>query len=105
VKLRILRHRKFKRDALEIYVYIGEHNLSAAERFLHSLDADLHKLADMPGMGPARDFSDKSLSGIRTWPVSGFRDYLIFYRASADRLEALRVIHGARDIERAFEQR
>jgi toxin ParE1/3/4 len=104
VKLTLVRHRKFKRDALQIYVYIGEENLDAAERFLQSLDADLRNLADMPGMGSARSFSDKKLTGIRSWPVSGFRNYLLFYRVSSDRLEALRVIHGSRDIERAFEQ-
>jgi plasmid stabilization system protein ParE len=104
VKLRIVRHRKFKRDALQIFVYIGERNMDAAERFLQALDSDLKKLADMPGMGPAREFADPALDGIRSWPVSEFRDYLVFYRPTGDRLEALRVIHGARDLDRAMGQ-
>jgi toxin ParE1/3/4 len=104
LKLHLLRHRKFNRDALNIYIYIGEQNIKAAERFLKALDRDLRNLAGNPGMGAIREFTSPSLSGIRSLPVTGFRDYLIFYRPTADRLEALRVIHGARDIERAIEQ-
>jgi toxin ParE1/3/4 len=76
--------------------------MDAAERFLQAFDSDLEKLAEMPGMGPARDFTDARLSGVRSWPVSGFRDYLIFYRPTGERLEALRVLHGARDLERVM---
>ena len=104
MKLRIVRHRKFKRDALQIFVYLGERNMGAAERFLQALDADLKRLAEMPGMGPTREFQDERLAGIRSWPVSGFRDYLIFYRPVSDQFQALRVIHGARDLERALEE-
>ena len=104
MKLGLVKHRKFKRDALQIFVYIGERNMEAAERFLQALDSDLKKLAEMPGMGPIRDFGDVGLAEVRSWPVSGFRDYLIFYRPTAEHLEALRVLHGARDLERAMGQ-
>ena len=104
MRRRIVRHRKFKRDALQIFVYLGERNMDVAERFLQMLDADLRKLADMPGMGAVREFADKNLTGVRSLPVTGFRDYLLFYRFGPDRLEALRVIHGARDLEQAMTQ-
>jgi hypothetical protein len=32
VKLRLVKHRKAKRDALQIFVAIGENNFDAAER-------------------------------------------------------------------------
>ncbi len=35
--------------------------------------------------------------------LKGFERYLIFYRPLADGAEILRVIHGARDIERLFQ--
>ena len=104
MRLPVFKHRKFKRDALEIFVFIGEQNLDAAERFLRALNADLTKLAEMPGMGAIRHFSDPRLKDVRSWPVTGFRDYLLVYRPAASRIEALRLIHGARDIERTFEQ-
>jgi len=39
-----------------------------------------------------------SLASIRIWPVSGFKKYLIFYRADASYLEIVRVLHTSRDI-------
>jgi toxin ParE1/3/4 len=100
VKLRVYKSRKFKRDALRTFVYIGERNLTAAEGFLRAVDSDLRKLSEFPGMGGLRQFPDPRLADVRSWPVSGYRDYLIFYRPTSARLEALRLIHGARDIER-----
>ena len=36
---------------------------------------------------------------IRQWRVKDFKEYLIFYRIQDDRVEILRVLHGARDLE------
>jgi toxin ParE1/3/4 len=102
VRLRIVNHRGAKRDALTIYVQIGEKNFSAGTRFLQSLNDDFKKLAEMPGMGAITEFADPKLAGLRSWPVSGFSNYLIFYRATATDLQIHRVLHGARDLERAL---
>ncbi len=104
MKLRIRKHRTMKRDALQIYVFIGEDNLDAAERFLRALNQDLHNLAEMPGMGAKRSFTNPKLADIRSWPVSDFHNYLIFYRFDESELHALRAIHGARDIEAALSE-
>ena len=50
----------------------------------------------MPHMG--RERSDLS-EGLRSLP---FRDYLIFYRIVESSVVVVRVLHGARDIERLF---
>ena len=34
------------------------------------------------------------------YAAAPFRDYLIFYRVTAEAVEILRVLHGARDIDR-----
>jgi toxin ParE1/3/4 len=102
VSLRIVKHRKAKRDALRIFVHIGEQNFDAARRFLAALDAEFHRIADMPGMGAKREFASAGLEGIRSLPVQGFTNYLIFYRYDETFLKILRVIHGARDIEQAL---
>jgi toxin ParE1/3/4 len=36
---------------------------------------------------------------IRQWRIKDFQYYLIFYRIQDDRVEILRVLHGARDLE------
>lgn len=76
--------------------------MTAAEAFLRAVAADARKLADAPGMGGLRDFQDPRLAGIRSWPVSGFNNYLLFYRATDAELQVLRVLHGARDIDAVF---
>ena len=60
------------------------------------------KLAKMPELGAQRSFRNPRWSAVRAWPVNGFERYLIFYRPFTDGVEILRVIHGARDIERLF---
>ena len=104
MKLRIVKHRKAKRDALQIFVHIGQNNLDAAERFLQALDSDLRRLAEFPGLGTSRAFKSAKLQGVRSIPITGFTNYLIFYKATDVELQFLRVMHGARDIENAFQQ-
>jgi toxin ParE1/3/4 len=81
-----------------IHHFIARDSPSRADRFGDRLEAVCQDLADMPGMG-------------RVWPDLGggmrrflFGDYLIYYRPSADGVEILRVLHGARDIRRALRQ-
>ena len=102
MNLRIVKHRKAKRDALRIFVHIGEQNFEAAQRFLSALAGDFRRLAGMPGLGAARELTSANLKGVRSLPVTGFTNYLIFYRYDSKSLMVLRVIHGARDIEQAL---
>jgi toxin ParE1/3/4 len=102
VKLRIVRHRSFKRDVLQIFVYIGEQNMDAASRFMAAVRDDLDQVSRMPGLGPVRELKSPRYAGVRSLPITGFRNYLLFYRPTPSTIEALRVIHGARDIDQAM---
>jgi toxin ParE1/3/4 len=102
--LRVVKHRKALRDVLEIFVYIGEDNLDAADRFLAAYDADLKRLAMIPHIGRLREFHNPKLINLRSWPISGFENFLLFYRPTDAEVQILRVIHGARDIERALNE-
>lgn len=104
MRRRVTKHRKAKRDVLRAFVYIGQDNLDAAERFLAAFDGDVRRLAEMPGIGAKREFTNPALEGLRSLPITGFTNYLIFYRYDDRYLRVLRVIHGARDIERALEE-
>jgi toxin ParE1/3/4 len=57
----------------------------------------------MPGGGRFWGFKRKRLATIRAWPIKGYRNFLIFYRESRGSILVVRVLHGARDIEKAFE--
>lgn len=43
--------------------------------------------------------TDPLFEGVRVFPVSRFKKYLVFYRPIQDGIEVLRVLHGARDIK------
>jgi toxin ParE1/3/4 len=89
-------------DLLNHFLFIGEDNLDAAERFLAAAEDAITKLADMPGMGALRDFKNSELVGLRSWPIKGFESYLVFYMPTPTGIDVLRVLHGARDLERLF---
>src|SRR5947208_7397332 len=93
---------KARRDLAEIAAYIAFDNPSAADRFLIAAEDAFDKLARIPGMGALREFSDPKLKDLRSWPIKRFRNYLIFYRPVKDGIEIVRVLHGARDIERVL---
>lgn len=86
-------------DLDEAYLYIAEDGVEAAERLLAAARSDMRKLADMPGMGASREYSRPELRDVRSWPIKGFRNYLIFFRPVPDGIEVLRVLHGARDVD------
>ncbi|HRK32121.1 MAG TPA: type II toxin-antitoxin system RelE/ParE family toxin, partial [Tepidisphaeraceae bacterium] len=99
---RITRKPRVKIDLLQHFVYIGERNSDAAERFLRAAREAVQDIARMPTAGGLKSFHHPELAGIRSLPIDGFKNYLIFYRETKDGIEVLRVLHGARDIERVL---
>jgi toxin ParE1/3/4 len=41
---------------------------------------------------------------MRRLTVKGFENWLLFYRDTEDRIDVIRVLHGARDIAAIFEE-
>lgn len=100
---RIIVHDAARADLTDIAYYIAADSLSAADRFVEAVDSAYKRLADMPGIGIAREYVNPRLQGMRMWVVPEFPKYLIFYRATDTELRAIRVLHGARDIARLFQ--
>ncbi|HEX2971955.1 MAG TPA: type II toxin-antitoxin system RelE/ParE family toxin [Tepidisphaeraceae bacterium] len=84
-------------DLWEIADLIARDSVDAALRFLDEVDDVLKRLADFPGLGRARD---ELHPGLRSLPAGR---YVLFYRVTTDAIELVRVIHGARDLDRLFE--
>ena len=79
----------------EIWEFIAEDNVAAAEASSARAGDAIRGLARTPAKGHLReDLTDKP---VRFWPV---RSYLIVYRPDTDPLEIVAVLHGARDIPR-----
>jgi toxin ParE1/3/4 len=92
------------RDMKEISDDIGRNNVGVAHDFLDMVRRQAEFLASMRGAGAIRNFDNPALAGVRSWPMTRFRKYLIFYRPTTIGVEILRVVHGARDLETMFEE-
>jgi antitoxin ParD1/3/4/toxin ParE1/3/4 len=82
-----------KQDVSGIVAYIRRDNRDAAKRVRSELRAAMQMLADLPGMGHARE--DLTPEPVRFWSVYS---YLIVYKPDSKPLQVLRVLHGARDV-------
>lgn len=100
MKSRVVVRPKARVDIAEIADYIAEENLEAAGRFLDELYQAFNALAKLPLMGSARRFRRERLKGLRLWPVPHFGKHLVVYRPLDAGIEVIRVLHGARNIEK-----
>lgn len=86
-----------------IHAYICADNLDAADRVQEAIFDGFVLLGRNPGLGRKRRFNRHE--NVRSWVVTPFTSYLIFYRELPDGsgVEILRVLHGARDLDALFE--
>jgi toxin ParE1/3/4 len=89
----------------EIWVFIAKDNPDAAARVVEAAYETFKSLAGSPRLGRPRRFRNPRLKGIRSWRVSGFDHYLIFYRPIPEGIQVLHVYHGARDLETLFDEK
>jgi plasmid stabilization system protein ParE len=80
-------------DLDEIWEYIAQDNIQAADRWIAKLFEAFDALARTPGMGHKRE--DLTTLPVLFWPVGA---YLILYRVKSERVEIVAVTQGARDI-------
>ena len=92
------------RDLDALSRYIARSSVENALRFLEAVERDAARLASMPGIGRKREFRNPRLHDVRSWPIGGFENFLIFYRPVRQGIEVVRVLHGARNIARIFRQ-
>jgi toxin ParE1/3/4 len=95
---RIVHAHAVQNDILEIWSYIAEDNIGAADRLLETFDEKINMLAESPGIGRRRPELKR---GIRSFRVG---QYLILYQIVRDGIEIIRVLHGARNLRRIFRQ-
>ena len=95
---------KANEDLDDYFAYIAENNPSAALRFFDAARQTFAKLATMPGLGSPYLVQNPRLQGLRKLAIGDFENYLIFYQSSQERVDILRIIHGARDIKTILER-
>jgi toxin ParE1/3/4 len=77
--------------------------VDAADRFVEAAYATIHELARIAGLGRKRNFSQTRLRELRSFRVTDFENYLIFYGPIPDGIVVFHVLHGARDLESFWE--
>ena len=72
-------------------------------RFYRAAEEAFQLLSRRPKLGSVIKFGSPYLTGVRTFPLKGFPAHLVFYRPVKDGIEIVRVLHGARDLKRLFQ--
>jgi toxin ParE1/3/4 len=85
-----------------IWCSIARDDPDAATRVINAAYQTFQTLAANPGLGRSRRFRSPRLRDVRSWHITGFGNYLIFYRGVVDGIQVNHVYHGARDIESLF---
>ena len=87
-----------RQDLKNLFLYTLDRNPAAARRIKERIYRAVQGLADNPNIGrPGRVFGTRELIIPQT-------SYIVAYRVRNDAVQILRVIHGARDWEQAFER-
>lgn len=83
-------------DMDEIFSFISQDNVSAAENLLQKLDDQISNLAEFPYMGSVLSEDDFPLLQ-RGYRFIVVHPYLVFYRVIEDTVIIHRILHGRRD--------
>lgn len=84
-------------DLAAIWVFVAERDDTAADKLIASIVNQMAMQATFPQAGRSRQ---TLFPGLRSFAIGR---YVIFYRAIAEGIEVVRVLHGSRDVRRAFE--
>ena len=89
--------RRAQIDLAAIAEFIAGHNPRAARRVILGIRDTCRLIAEHPGMGRNQA---RLMAKLRSHPHGS---YVIFYRPIDGGIEVVRVLHGARDLDSAFE--
>ena len=90
-------------DLDQIEDYISAHDPAAAARVRAAIVQQSLHLGNTPEKGMAlKEPRSEQEIGVRLWPVSRYRNYLVLYRIERERIRVLRILHAAQDWTRFF---
>jgi toxin ParE1/3/4 len=82
--------------------YAAQSGQSLARRWEKAVTSVVSRVLQRPGEGAICSFRSALIKDLRRITISGFPKHLLFYRFDAGEVFVLRVVHGARDLERLF---
>lgn len=91
-------------DLDQIEDFIAVRDPAAAARVRTSIVRQSIELGKTPGKGMSlRQPHSEQEMGVRLWPVTRYRNYLVLYRIEPEQIRVLRILHAAQDWTRFFE--
>ena len=85
--------RDAEQDLDDLWDYIADESVDAADRLLGQLFEAFEELAQFPSMGHTR--KDLTSFPVLFWPVG---NYLVIYRGTRSPIEIVALVHGKRDV-------
>ncbi len=83
-----------KQDVNDIWDYIADDNIEAADRVANALETTMIKLAKRPGIGHSREeLTDKRHRFFLVY------SYMIIYRHETKPLQIIRILHASGDVQ------
>ena len=82
------------------YYLVHEDASEVAWKFLDAAEESIQFVVRNPQLGSPRFLPNKTLKGLRAWPIAGFEDIWIYYVQAEDVVRIVRVLHGRRDLAR-----
>jgi toxin ParE1/3/4 len=80
--------------------YVTRSGEALAKRWEKAVTAAVLRVVSRPGTGTSCRFKSLELRGVKRTTISGFPKHMLFYRFNEGEIFILRVVHGARDLER-----
>jgi len=90
-------------DLINIWLYIARDNQDAADRVYEAAENTFESILAAPRMGTLYQAKRPRLEGVRFFPISNFRNYVIYYREHPQGIEILRVLHAHMDKKKRLE--
>jgi toxin ParE1/3/4 len=90
-------------DLIKIWLYIARDNPEAADRVYQAAENTFQTLAATPRMGTLYRSRRAQLEGLRIFPVSDLKNYVVYYREHPQGIEIVRILHAHMDKQRQLE--
>ena len=82
--------------------YTAQSGRKLARRWEKAVKSAVSQIVRRPATGTPCTFRPEALKDARRTIIAGFPKHLLFYRFNDEEVFVLRVVHGARDLERLF---
>lgn len=80
--------------------YSAQSGNALAGRWEKAVTSAILRVVSRPTTGAPCTFQSSELRNVRRTAIRGFPKHLLFYRVDSGEVFVLRVVHGARDLER-----